>query len=273
MVADGGRLQPVGAAQHAGLPQRLGVGGVGGVALRPSRPGSSSARRSRRGRASGGTASAVSVMVAAGIMRRRYDDARAAAKWTSGRIVFRGSMRRRDSVEPGGDRVPAAYFRSAEADPGADVGVAQRDLLAGEGRRRPRSGARPARGPGPRRGAWLAKSIWLTGLMPLARILRCMSVATVPGESEKTRMPRPRFSRWAQRVSIVGGGLGGAIVAPALERVVRGAGAEVDDDARALRPHVGQHRAHAEEDALEVDVDARAPRRAGRRSPAARSAR
>ena len=51
-------------------------------------------------------------------------------------------------------------------------------------------------------GAWLAKSIWLTGLMPLALIARCMSVATVPGDSEKTRMPRPRFSRWAQRVSM-----------------------------------------------------------------------
>ena len=42
---------------------------------------------------------------------------------------------------------------------------------------------------------WLAKSIWLTGLMPDALIWRCMSVATVPGDSEKTRTPRPRFSR------------------------------------------------------------------------------
>ena len=90
---------------------------------------------------------------------------------------------------------------SPEPDPRPDVGVAQATSCPAKVAASSVQSQTSARA-GSSAGAWLAKSIWLTGLIPLALICSCMSVATVPGDSEKTRTPRPRFSRCAQRVSI-----------------------------------------------------------------------
>ena len=40
-----------------------------------------------------------------------------------------------------------------------------------------------------------------TGFTPEALMLRCMSVATVPGDRPTTRMPCSAYSLWVQRVS------------------------------------------------------------------------
>ena len=119
----------------------------------------------------------VSVRVAAGTMRRRSIDARGPAEWTAAREFIPRPIRAR--------MVGSRSDTSSPAKPAASSVSSQTSARAGSST-----------------GAWLAKSIWLTGLMPLARIARCMSVATVPGDSENTRMPRPRFSRWVQRVSM-----------------------------------------------------------------------
>ena len=49
---------------------------------------------------------------------------------------------------------------------------------------------------------WTDQSSWLTGLMPEALMLVCISVATVPGLSPIARIPASRYSLSTQRVSI-----------------------------------------------------------------------